>query len=134
MDENRKKRIEVRKHPKENPHYDPQLEEEYLSRADRPEWNIVGLVGQVHVMVDTTVSPGCKLKAVNGIGTKADSDGYGTVMSITKVYNREEGYGVAKSIAGIVTIIKHIYDIWQKESEKHSKKKKKRSRRPSKKR
>nr|WEZ04469.1 hypothetical protein P5666_22205 [Bacillus subtilis] len=29
------------------------------------------------------------------------------------------------AIAGIVTIIKHIYDIWQKESEKHSKKKKK---------
>ncbi|MED3672096.1 MULTISPECIES: hypothetical protein [Bacillus] len=38
------------------------------------------------------------------------------------------------AIAGIVTIIKHIYDIWQKESEKHSKKKKKRSRRTSKKR
>lgn len=38
------------------------------------------------------------------------------------------------AIAGIVTIIKHIYDIWQKESEKHSKKKKKRSRRVSKKR
>ncbi|WP_374115533.1 peptidase G2 autoproteolytic cleavage domain-containing protein [Bacillus atrophaeus] len=95
-DENGNKRIEVRKHPKENPHYDPQLEEEYLSRADRPEWNVVGLVGQVHVRIDATVSPGCRLKAVNGIGTKADSDGYGTVMSITKAYNREEGYGVAK--------------------------------------
>ncbi|MCY8915669.1 hypothetical protein MOE20_06540 [Bacillus atrophaeus] len=38
------------------------------------------------------------------------------------------------AIAGIVTIIKHIYDIWQKESEKRGKKKKKRSRRQSKKR
>ncbi|MCY7964925.1 hypothetical protein [Bacillus inaquosorum] len=38
------------------------------------------------------------------------------------------------AIAGIVTIIKHIYDIREKESEKYSKKKKKRSRRPSKKR
>ncbi|MBV2240958.1 hypothetical protein KQR57_14885 [Bacillus inaquosorum] len=28
------------------------------------------------------------------------------------------------AIAGIVTIIKHIYDIWTKESEKHSKKRK----------
>ncbi|MEK5454537.1 hypothetical protein NST92_05465 [Bacillus sp. FSL R5-0586] len=34
--------------------------------------------------------------------------------------------------AGIVTIIKHIYDIWTKENEKRSKKK--RSRRTSKKR
>ncbi|MCY7980434.1 hypothetical protein [Bacillus inaquosorum] len=32
------------------------------------------------------------------------------------------------TITGIVTIIKHINDIWTKESEKHSKKKKKRSR------
>ncbi|WP_180950476.1 hypothetical protein [Bacillus halotolerans] len=38
------------------------------------------------------------------------------------------------AIVGTVTIIKHIYDIWQKESEKHSKKKKKRSRRTSRKR
>ncbi|WP_169476124.1 hypothetical protein [Bacillus sp. S2(2019)] len=36
--------------------------------------------------------------------------------------------------AGIVTIVKHIYDIWTKENEKRSKKKKKRSRRTSKKR
>ncbi|MCM3367851.1 hypothetical protein M3621_13685 [Bacillus safensis] len=38
------------------------------------------------------------------------------------------------SIAGVVTIVKHIYDIWTKESEKHRKKKKKRSSRGSKKR
>ncbi|WP_200939626.1 hypothetical protein [Bacillus sp. Leaf49] len=38
------------------------------------------------------------------------------------------------SIAGIATIVKHIYDIWTKESEKHRKNKKKRSRRASKKR
>lgn len=37
-------------------------------------------------------------------------------------------------IAGIVTIIKNIYDIWQKESEKREKNMKKRSRRVSKKR
>ncbi|MCY8025647.1 MULTISPECIES: hypothetical protein [Bacillus] len=36
--------------------------------------------------------------------------------------------------AGAMTIVKHIYDIWQNESKKRGKKKKKRSRRTSKKR
>ncbi|MCY7769637.1 hypothetical protein MOC99_10210 [Bacillus haynesii] len=36
--------------------------------------------------------------------------------------------------AGVETIFKHIYDIWQNESKKRGKKKKKRSRRVSKKR
>ncbi|MBW7635536.1 hypothetical protein PVM66_04655 [Bacillus licheniformis] len=36
--------------------------------------------------------------------------------------------------AGVMTIFKNIYDIWQNESKKRGKKKKKRSRRVSKKR
>ncbi|UWD96781.1 peptidase G2 [Bacillus velezensis] len=95
-DENGQKRIEVRKLPKENPDYKPKLEDEYMSRADRPEWNIVGLIGQVHVKIDASVHAGCSLNAVNGIGTKAENRGHGIVMKITTPFDEKIGYGIAK--------------------------------------
>jgi hypothetical protein len=34
--------------PKINPEWDP--EEQYVPRENRPEWNIIGLVGQVKIL------------------------------------------------------------------------------------
>jgi hypothetical protein len=78
--------------PKENPDYDPQRE--YEPRAERDEWHIVGLVGQIHVRVDDTVEEGDKISAVGGIGTK-DTEGQFIVMNITTPYDSDKGYGVA---------------------------------------
>ncbi|MFE4384948.1 peptidase G2 autoproteolytic cleavage domain-containing protein, partial [Streptomyces cyaneofuscatus] len=44
------------------------------------------------------VRVGDSVSAINGIATKADSNGYGTVMKIEMPYNEEKGYGVAKMI------------------------------------
>jgi len=48
-------------HKKINPDYDPTLP--YKPRKDRPEWNIVGLLGQIHILRGQPVAPGwIKLK------------------------------------------------------------------------
>jgi hypothetical protein len=77
--------------PKLNPEYDETIP--YIPRSKRPEWNIVGLLGQVLIRIDNTVDIGDGVNPVNGIGTKGDT---GTVMEITKPYNAELGYGIAK--------------------------------------
>lgn len=55
-----------------NPDYDPDIE--YVSRADRKEWQIVGLMGQLIANDDGTSKPGsfCKVKD-GGIATSSDS-------------------------------------------------------------
>ncbi|MEK3800992.1 peptidase G2 autoproteolytic cleavage domain-containing protein [Bacillus sp. FSL K6-1234] len=81
------------KRPKENPDYNPEIE--YVSRENRPEWHIVGLIGQVHVRIDETVQVGDKVTAKYGKGTKSE-DGTGLkVMRIKQPYTKEKGYGVA---------------------------------------
>ncbi|MED4787483.1 peptidase G2 autoproteolytic cleavage domain-containing protein [Bacillus atrophaeus] len=80
--------------PKENPNYDPSME--YEAREDRDEWHVIGLIGQVFVRIDDTVRAGDSLSAIEGIGTKANENGYGTVMRISTPYNAEKGYGVAQ--------------------------------------
>ncbi|PAE07439.1 hypothetical protein CHI12_11050 [Terribacillus saccharophilus] len=81
--------------PKENPEYDP--EKVQISRADRPEWNIVGLVGQVYVRTDETIEAGDYIEAEEGTATKSEYAGQGwKVMKVTKPYETEKGYGVAK--------------------------------------
>jgi len=42
-------------YPKINPEYNP--EQEYINREDRPEWNIVGLVGQVYIKKGSPINP-----------------------------------------------------------------------------
>lgn len=74
-----------------NPAYDP--EREYVPRETRPEWNIVGLVGQLYIRVDDTVIIGKGVTGKNGIGTLGET---GIVMDITTPYDAEKGYGVAK--------------------------------------
>lgn len=80
--------------PKENPNY--KETDDYLPRSERPEWNVVGLVGQVYVMIDGTVKQGDYIKASEGIATKSDERGQGwRVMKITKPFVEENGFGVA---------------------------------------
>ncbi|MCY7869632.1 peptidase G2 [Bacillus spizizenii] len=82
--------------PAENPDYDPS--EEYKPREERDEWHVIGLIGQVFVRIDSTIEVGDSVSAINGIATKAESNGYGTVMKIEMPYDEEKGYGVAKMI------------------------------------
>lgn len=84
---------EIRDVPLVNPEYDEN--EDYLARSDRPEWNVVGLTGQVFTRIDGTVKPNDYIKANNGIGTKDNVNGYYRVMDITTPFNTEKGYGVA---------------------------------------
>lgn len=82
--------------PVKNPDFDESYdEEEYLSRAERPEWNIVGLVGQVFTRVDDTVKENDFIKPINGIGTRDNNNGFYRVLSVTTPFTQEKGYGVA---------------------------------------
>jgi len=81
-----------------NPDYDPAKEAEYQGRAKRPEeWTCVGLLGQLHVRIDETVTsetyylePG-----TDGRGTATDDETRCEVMEITTPYTKKRGYGVA---------------------------------------
>lgn len=70
-------------------------DEKYLSRSERPEWNIVGLMGQVFTRIDSTVQVNDYIKANKGIGTKDNNNGFYRVLEITTPYDSEKGYGVA---------------------------------------
>ena len=67
----------------------------YIDRSQRPEWNVVGLVGQVYTRIDSTVSENDYIKPNKGIGTKDNMNGFYRVLEITTPYNSEKGYGVA---------------------------------------
>ena len=67
----------------------------YIDRSQRPEWNVVGLVGQVYTRIDSTVSENDYIKPNKGIGTKDNVNGFYRVLEITTPYNSEKGYGVA---------------------------------------
>ncbi|WP_350300589.1 peptidase G2 autoproteolytic cleavage domain-containing protein [Peribacillus frigoritolerans] len=84
---------EVRMMPKENPEW---VDGDYLSREERPEWNIVGLLGQVYVRIDNTVEAGDYLKPHEGIATRSEDFGQGwRAMKITTKYDPDKGYGIA---------------------------------------
>lgn len=68
---------------------------EYIDRSQRPEWNVVGLVGQVYTRIDSTVSENDYIKPNKGIGTKDNNNGFYRVLEITTPYDSEKGYGVA---------------------------------------
>ncbi|MCY9334127.1 peptidase G2 [Bacillus spizizenii] len=82
--------------PAENLDYDPTVE--YTPREERDEWHVIGLIGQVLVRIDSTVEVGDSVTAIDGVATKAESNGYGTVMKIKTPYDAEKGYGVAQMI------------------------------------
>lgn len=86
-------RTEIRRLPKENPNFN--ANEEYVPRSERPEWNIVGMFGQIFVRIDETVQDGDRIVPKAGKGSKSsDASGY-PVMKITTPYTKERGYGVA---------------------------------------
>uniref|UniRef100_UPI00398BAA98 peptidase G2 autoproteolytic cleavage domain-containing protein n=1 Tax=Staphylococcus xylosus TaxID=1288 RepID=UPI00398BAA98 len=69
--------------------------EGYTDRSKRPEWNVVGLMGQIFTRVDSTVSVNDYIKPNKGIGTKDNNNGFYRVLEITTPYESEKGYGVA---------------------------------------
>ena len=89
--------------PVKNPDFDERDEEEYLSRAERPEWNVVGLIGQVYIRIDGTVKENDYIKPVNGVGTKDNNYGYYRIEQITTPYDLDKGYGVAVAFIHPVT-------------------------------
>lgn len=80
--------------PIPNPDFD-EIEDAYVARSERPEWNVVGLVGQVFTRIDETVTVNDYIKPQKGIGTKDNNEGYYRVLEITTPYDIEKGYGVA---------------------------------------
>ncbi|MEC1437213.1 peptidase G2 autoproteolytic cleavage domain-containing protein [Bacillus sonorensis] len=80
------------KTPVENPEW--KSKKDYIPREQRPEWNIVGLVGQVYIRIDGTVEVGDCIEANNGTATKSENSTW-RVMEITKPYSKKDGYGVA---------------------------------------
>ena len=80
--------------PIPNPDWE-ESDNKYIDRSQRPEWNVVGLVGQVYTRIDSTVSENDYIKPNKGIGTKDNVNGFYRVLEITTPYNSEKGYGVA---------------------------------------
>ena len=80
--------------PIPNPNW-KKSDNKYLDRSQRPEWNVVGLVGQVYTRIDSTVSENDYIKPNKGIGTKDNNNGFYRVLEITTPYDNEKGYGVA---------------------------------------
>jgi hypothetical protein len=80
--------------PIPNPDY-VEHDEDYIPRSERPEWNVVGLVGQVFTRIDATVSVNDYIKSDKGVGTKDNNNGFYRVLEITTPYDTEKGYGVA---------------------------------------
>ncbi|AWD88055.1 MULTISPECIES: peptidase G2 autoproteolytic cleavage domain-containing protein [Bacillus] len=85
---------DVKKLPKVNPEWIEKID--YVPREERPEWNIVGLLGQVYVKVDSTVSVGDRIEGNYGIGTKTEDRFYSwKAMEIVTPYSDKLGYGIA---------------------------------------
>ena len=55
--------------PKQNPDYD--ISQPYIRRSDRPEWQIVGMMGKLYVRDDGSCVVNGYADVVNGIATKA---------------------------------------------------------------
>lgn len=66
--------------------YDPSLQDSYVERKDRPEWDYVGMLGVLPVRDDGTCLPGrfCKC-GKGGIATLAEQRGFDTYMVIERV-------------------------------------------------
>ncbi len=86
--------VEVLMLPVENPEYNE--DSSYSSREERPEWNIVGLLGQIRIRIDETVQSGDCVIANGELATKSDDSNQGyEVMEIITPYDENKGYGVA---------------------------------------
>lgn len=84
--------------PVENPDYDPK--QDYVSRSERPEWNTVGLLGQIYTNVEKNVIAGDYINGRAGIGYKDNVNGKGRVMKITSEYTEQRGCAIALVLWG----------------------------------
>lgn len=84
--------------PVENPDYDPK--QDYVSRSERPEWNTVGLLGQIYTNVEKDVIAGDWINGRAGIGYKDNVNGKGRVMKITSEYTEQRGCAIALVLWG----------------------------------
>ena len=66
--------------------YDPSLQDSYIERKDRPEWDYVGMRGIVPCRDDGTCEEGrfCKCGS-DGIATKADTRGFDTYYVVERI-------------------------------------------------
>lgn len=71
---------------KQSKDYDPSLQNSYVERKDRSEWDYVGMLGVLPVRDDGTCLPGrfCKC-GKGGIATLAEQRGFDTYMVIERV-------------------------------------------------
>ena len=66
--------------------YDPSLQESYVERKDRKEWDYVGMLGVLPVRDDGSCIPGQFCKSKNGgIATLADEKNFNTYMVIERI-------------------------------------------------
>lgn len=85
--------------PVENPDYDPTLP--YVARSERPEWNAVGLIGQIYTNVEKDVIANDFISSRAGIGMKDNVNGKGWVHEITTPYSEERGNAIALVTWGV---------------------------------
>lgn len=90
--------FEWRDVPVENPDYDDSIS--YESRSERPEWNTVGLLGQIYTNIEKDVIPGDYINGRAGVGYKDNVNGKGRVMKITSEYTEERGCAIALVLWG----------------------------------
>lgn len=93
------KQYEWRDVPVENPNYDANID--YIPRSERPEWNPVGLVGQIYTNVEKDVIAGDLINGRAGIGYRDNEKGKGWVMEITSPYTEERGCAIALVTWGV---------------------------------
>ena len=66
--------------------YDPSLQESYVERKDRKEWDYVGMLGVLPVRDDGSCIPGQFCKSKNGgIATLAEKRGTDTYMVLERI-------------------------------------------------
>ena len=66
-----------------NPDFDESKAEQYISRKDRPEWQPVGLIGQLIVRDDGSCQVGKRCKVADGgVGTHSETEGYHVLKRI----------------------------------------------------
>ena len=98
LDDEGNMQYEWRDVPVENPDYDPKID--YVSRSERPEWNTVGLLGQIYTNVEKDVISGDYINGRAGIGFKDNVNGKGRVMKVTSPYNEQRGCAIALVLWG----------------------------------
>ena len=87
-------REELQMLPIDNPDYQEELT--YKSREERPEWNKVGLLGQIRIRIDNTVGEEDFVTANGGLATRTEDKSQGfEVMEMLIPYDENKGYGVA---------------------------------------